>query len=86
MLLKPALDVVDVELNIPSTCCFRTWERDAEEGDGAHGPPTSPMSPPSSLCLGWGKPSPAPLYAPSQVVFSFLTFSLSPVAKGPKPT
>lgn len=47
-------------------------------------PVPCPHHPPSALA--GRKPSPGPLYAPSQVVFSFLIFSLSPVAKGPKPT
>lgn len=46
-------------------------------------PVPCPHHPPSALA--GGKPSPGPLYAPSQVVFSFLIFSLSPVANGPKP-
>lgn len=47
-------------------------------------PAPQPCQPPSAS--GMGKPYPAPLHALSQVVFSFLLFSLSPVAKDPKPT
>jgi len=88
MLHKPALGVAGVELNTLRACCSHTREMDAEEGNGAQRSPRCPPGPhphdPPSALDG-GKPSPAPLYAPSQAVFSCLALFLSPVAEGPKP-